>query len=69
MSASTPALAERLTELANQVRRLSPDWTRPERFYERRSEIAGELRRVAAEADPGRLSVSGTGTVRHWKHL
>ncbi|MGC8476309.1 MAG: hypothetical protein ACP5NP_08145 [Acetobacteraceae bacterium] len=44
----------RLAEIAEAVRRLSPDWCNPERFYERRSEIAGELRRVAAEAEPRR---------------
>ena len=48
------AIPDRLRDLAEQVRRLVPDWNRPERFYERRSDLAGELRRIAAEAEPGR---------------
>ena len=39
--------AERLTELARQINRLAPDWQRPEQFFETRSEIAAEIRRVA----------------------
>jgi len=41
--------ARRLAELADEVRRLLPDWHRPERFYERRSEIAGRLAELARE--------------------
>jgi hypothetical protein len=44
-------LAARLVELARRVRRLSPDWTRPERFFERRSDIADELRHAARDAE------------------
>lgn len=40
--------AERLGEIARALGRLSPDWARPERFYERRSELAAEIRRLAA---------------------
>lgn len=40
--------AERLAEVARALGRLSPDWQRPERFFERRSELAAEIRRLAA---------------------
>ena len=39
--------AERLAELARQIGRLAPDWRDPERYYERRSELAEEARRLA----------------------
>jgi hypothetical protein len=50
-------LPERLEALADQVRRLVPDWNRPERFYERRSGLAGELRQLAAEGHAQRGAV------------
>jgi hypothetical protein len=43
--------AERLVELSRQIARLSPDWTRPDRFYEIRSELAAEARRLARSLD------------------
>lgn len=46
-------LADRLEDLAAQVRRLSPDWCQPERFYEKRSDIAAELAEVARAAERG----------------
>ncbi len=36
-----------LAELAQRIGRLRPDWQNPERFFEARSEIAAELRRIA----------------------
>ena len=39
--------APRLAELARQLGRLSPDWRNPERYFENRSEIERELRRLA----------------------
>jgi len=39
--------AKRLVELARQIGRLSPDWQRPERFFEMRSELAAEARQIA----------------------
>jgi hypothetical protein len=44
--------AERpLAELARRIGRLSPDWRMPERYFERRSELAQELRRLARTLD------------------
>ena len=37
----------RLAELARAIGRLAPDWRDPERYYERRSELAEEARRLA----------------------
>ncbi len=37
-----------LLDLARRVGNLRPDWQRPERFYEARSELAAELRRLAS---------------------
>lgn len=45
----TPPAAERLTELANRVRRLSPDRRDPERFHLDKSEIERGLRQLARE--------------------
>jgi hypothetical protein len=42
--------ADALARLAAEVCRLSPDWQRPERFFERRSDIAHELRLLARDA-------------------
>ena len=39
--------ASRLFDLADTLARLRPDWTRAERFYEQRSDLAAELRAVA----------------------
>ncbi|WP_287994679.1 hypothetical protein [Acidiphilium sp.] len=41
-----------LLDLARRVGNLHPDWQRPERFYEARSEIAAELRRLAGQQSP-----------------
>ncbi|HQT89048.1 MAG TPA: hypothetical protein PK677_10920 [Acidiphilium sp.] len=43
-----------LAELAQRIGRLRPDWQNPERFFESRSEIAAELRRLAREQSPTR---------------
>lgn len=42
-------LAEQLTDLAGRVRRLSPDRHCPDRFFEERDEIRGDLERLARE--------------------
>ena len=48
---TTATLAARLLTLAEAARRLPPpDHRRPELFHEARSELAAELRRLAAEA-------------------
>ena len=39
--------AERLVMLARAIGRLAPDWRDPERYYETRSELAEEARRLA----------------------
>ncbi len=41
-----------LAAIAARVSRLSPDWQNPERFYEQRSQLAHELRRLAADIAP-----------------
>lgn len=47
----TPSLARRLHDLAEAARRLPPpDRRDPERFHLAKSELAAELRRLAAEA-------------------
>ena len=43
--AETPA--ERLAILARAIGRLAPDWRDPERYFEARSELAEEARRLA----------------------
>ena len=46
---------ERLLDLAERLRRLPPpDRRDPERFHLERSDLAAELRALAAEAEPGR---------------
>lgn len=42
-----PSPAERLAILARAIGRLAPDWRDPERYYEARSELAEEARRLA----------------------
>jgi hypothetical protein len=44
---SRPAL--RAIDIAERLRRLSPHWGRPDKFFEDRSEIERELRRLARE--------------------
>lgn len=39
--------AHRVEALARRVGRLRPDWSNPERYFEDRSEIERELRRLA----------------------
>ncbi len=50
---------QKIGELADRLRRLRPDYHNPERFYIERSEIEGELRRLAVVAGP-----SGKAPVR-----
>jgi|YelNatPaOPRAMG01_1025707.scaffolds.fasta_scaffold171304_2 hypothetical protein len=45
--------AERLAELARAIGRLSPDWQRPERFFEMRSELAAQARKIARAVECG----------------
>ena len=52
--ASSPA--ERLAILAREISRLAPDWQRPERYYEARSELAEEARKLADALDRARCS-------------
>ncbi|WP_203330762.1 hypothetical protein, partial [Rhodovastum atsumiense] len=44
-----PGLADFLA-LADRLARLRPDWTHPEAFFEARSDLVAELRRLAREA-------------------
>ena len=41
----------RLADLATRVGRLTPDWRHPERYFENRSEIERDLRRLARQLD------------------
>jgi hypothetical protein len=41
--------AEALVDLARRVARLSPDRRDPERFFEERSDLVAELRKLARE--------------------
>lgn len=50
---------QKIGDLADRLRRLRPDYHNPERFYIERSEIEGELRRLAAV-----VGSSGTVPVR-----
>jgi hypothetical protein len=50
MTTTVLVSADALARLATDVRRLSPDWQRPERFYERRSDIVGKLRSLSRGA-------------------
>jgi hypothetical protein len=43
--ASSPA--QRLAALAREIARLAPNWQQPERFFEARSELAEEARKLA----------------------
>jgi hypothetical protein len=45
--------AAAIEELAKKVERLAPDRHDPERFWERKSEVADALRRVAREVADG----------------
>lgn len=47
--ARTPAAGAAIRDLARRVDRLRPDWSRPESFFEERSEIAADLARLAEE--------------------
>ncbi len=49
MSRASPAQAIR--DLAHDVARLSPNWRNPQRFFEDRSEIEHQLRRLARDLD------------------
>lgn len=53
MIADAALPAEELRDLASAIARLSPNWCDPERFFERRSEIAGRLRDLAREIESG----------------
>ena len=57
--AASPDLAARLRDLAGRIGRLLPDWQKPERFFESRSDLAGELHRLATEAEPAVRSRAG----------
>jgi hypothetical protein len=46
------SVPEALEDLARRVARLRPCWRDPERFFEARSEIAAELRRMARQGVP-----------------
>jgi hypothetical protein len=51
LAAAAPDPAVELVEIAQALGRLSPDWTRPERFFERRSDLVGRLRALARVSD------------------
>ncbi|AHE57417.1 hypothetical protein [Sphingomonas sanxanigenens] len=41
----------RIREIADRLRRLRPDWSNPERYFENRSDLEHDLRRLAKEID------------------
>lgn len=43
--------AEIVRDIAHDVARLRPDWNNPQRFFETRSEIEHQLRRLARDLD------------------
>lgn len=49
MSRKPPS--DTLRDLAWEVGRLRPDWRNPQRFFENRSEIEHQLRRLARDLD------------------
>lgn len=46
--------APRLAEIARRLGRLRPDWSNPERYFEDRSEIERDLRRLAKDMETPR---------------
>lgn len=44
----------RLAAVAKRVGRLRPDWNNPERYFEDRSEIERDLRRLAKDMETAR---------------
>ncbi|AHE55898.1 hypothetical protein [Sphingomonas sanxanigenens] len=42
---------DRIREIADRLGRLRPDWRNPERFFENRSDLEHDLRRLAKEID------------------
>ena len=46
--------APRIADLARRVGRLRPDWSNPERYFEDRSEIERDLRRLAKDMETAR---------------
>jgi hypothetical protein len=48
----TASASPDLYDLAQRVGRLRPSWEHPERFFEDRSELAHELRRLARQGIP-----------------
>ena len=54
VSTPTPAsTSARLQRVSKRLGRLSPNWRNPEEFFEERSEIEHELRRLAREVEHG----------------
>lgn len=53
MSIHQAQASERLHRLSRRIGRLHPDWRNPEAFFEERSELEAELRRVAREVARG----------------
>jgi|GEM_PF-4298154 hypothetical protein len=49
--ADAGGVAGTLRTLSGRVSRLTPDWRDPERFFEEKSELVGELRRLAQALD------------------
>lgn len=49
MGATMTEPAPRILDAARRLSRLSPDWRNPERYFETRSEIERDLRRLARE--------------------
>lgn len=48
------APASQVREAARQLSRLRPDWSHPERYFENRSEIERQLRRLANQLEEAR---------------
>jgi hypothetical protein len=45
----SPSIAAQLDDLAGRIGRLSPDWQQPERFFETRSQLQHDARRMARD--------------------
>jgi hypothetical protein len=48
-----PTVEKQLYQIARQVGRIRPDWQNPERFFEERSDLETELRKIARQVSNG----------------
>jgi hypothetical protein len=68
----TTSIADDLANLASMVQRLTPNFTDMRRFYEARSSIAADIRRLADQIDTprrprlGSITTTETAEARTW---